>query len=104
MALEKLMQHIAEEELNHEGGQAQHSFHPEPFPHGYEDPSNETTMSLEPFCNEMMLNGLVPMDALVASKHFLPCHYFGFIAGSSTGGSVKPGCVRWRALTGAIGL
>ena len=104
MALEKLMQHIAEEELNHEGGQAQHSFHPEAFPDTYEDQSDQTSMSLEPFRSGMTLNGLVPMDAFVASKRFLPCHYFDFIAGSSTGGSVKPGRVQWRALTGAIGL
>jgi hypothetical protein len=79
LALQKLMEYIAEEEIP---VQHEHSFSPQLYP---------DNVSQGPF-TEKETNDLsaaadheAKFRALSNARRFLPCHYFDYICGSSTG-------------------
>ena len=78
LAIAVLMEYIAEEEEAHDAGPTLHSFSPEPFDHqpgawGARDVS-------------VSLRGTIDSDRVPRVRRYLPCHYFDYIGGTSTGG------------------
>ncbi|KAI9712378.1 MAG: hypothetical protein M1820_001591 [Bogoriella megaspora] len=81
MALEKLMEWIAIEEIEQSGSDTpvQHSFHPEPFPgHVSHGPFDKGGDGRHP-------EKASEYETWKESRKYLPCHYFDIIGGSSTG-------------------
>jgi hypothetical protein len=82
LALQKLMEYIAEEELGNILGQHEHSFSPQLYP---------DNVSQGPFTEKEKNDLSAVADheakyrALSNARRFLPCHYFDYICGSSTG-------------------
>ncbi|KAL8788947.1 MAG: hypothetical protein Q9195_007063 [Heterodermia aff. obscurata] len=84
LALEKLMGYIATEEGRFdEDREVLHSFHPQGLP---DDVSQIPPDAIEERRN---INNASDADgryrAMHRTRRFLPCHYFDFICGSSTG-------------------
>ncbi|KAK4900239.1 hypothetical protein LTR27_002463 [Elasticomyces elasticus] len=84
LAVKKLMEYVARSEENH-GEPHLHSFQPEPLPHhvchvpladSERDRQNQAHYEDD------------RIAALAPSKRYLPCHYFDYIGGSSTGGLI----------------
>ena len=88
LALQKLMNHIAECEQNQPDDPAPHSFHPEAWPrHVSQVPRDEEK---EPPAQHVYdpSDEKERFDELLPSRRYLPVHYFDYIGGSSTGGQV----------------
>ena len=84
LALQKLMEYVAAREAElEENGEVLHSFHP------HEWPDNVSQIPLSAVEELRAIN--VAEDhrgrcrAMRRARRFLPCHYFDFICGSSTG-------------------
>lgn len=79
LVLARLMEYIAEEEKGCEDD-SYHSFHPQGFP------SNVSHIMTEKESNELdHYESHEQYRALASSKRYLPCHYFDYIGGTSTG-------------------
>ncbi|KAF2238224.1 FabD/lysophospholipase-like protein [Viridothelium virens] len=78
LALEKLMDCIESEERKSDGREiAEDSFHPKKFP---------KNVSLGPFLeDDLVRESGGDHKTWKASRRYLPCHYFDYICGSSTG-------------------
>ena len=89
LVLQKLMKYIAEEEEKneyYEEGDAlvYHSFHPQNFPFELStavDLSSEERQKYKTAGD----NYEAKIRALPEARRYLPCHYFDYICGSSTG-------------------
>lgn len=86
LALEKLMEYIADEESNlDENDEICHSFSPEDWPENVSQiPRGEKEWK---DINEASTDD-AKLRAMARARRFLPCHYFDHICGSSTGSSV----------------
>ena len=76
------MEYVAEAELSYNENRAYHSFAPHPYPENISQvPHTED--------EKEQLNDAKGDDArysaLCKTRRYLPCHYFDFICGSSTG-------------------
>ena len=79
LALEKLMEYIGDEE---EEENSYHSFDPEGWPDNvYQTPLTEE----EERPIKAAYDAKLKQRSLPRNRRFLPCHYFDFICGSSTG-------------------
>ena len=79
MALEKLIEYIGNEE---ESRGSFHSFDPQPWPENvYQAPLTEDEESYVKNAN----NREEAVRRIPKNRRYLPCHYFDFICGSSTG-------------------
>ena len=83
LALKKLMGYIATEEGRLEDEEVLHSFHPRNWPdYVSQIPSN----AIDEWRNINNAGDAVGRcRAMHKTRRFLPCHYFDFICGSSTG-------------------
>ena len=83
LGLEKLMEYIAEEEEKQSTEQEDfgHSFYPQLFPkHVSHTINDEESRLLENYESHQYFK------ALAREKCYLPCHYFDYVGGTSTGG------------------
>ena len=82
LALQKLMEYVAAEEERCEEGEVLHSFHPQEWP------EHVSQIPLDA-AEEIRFNNASDSDgkcgAIHRTRRFLPCHYFDYICGSSTG-------------------
>lgn len=81
LALEKLMEYVGEEELR-QNQNSTHSYYPLkylPYTTHVDCKGHDTTTT----CAE---SGWEQVSGLSYAQRYLPCHYFDFIGGSSTGG------------------
>lgn len=84
LALQTLMQYIAEEEKNFDDGNDEeiiHSFHPHQWPNNV----SHIPMSDERRRVERARDPDEKCRTMLEARRFLPCHYFDHICGSSTG-------------------
>lgn len=81
MALNKLAEWIACYERS-KGEEALHSFAPEPWPDNVSQvpPTADEEQAIREATTERARQYAVP-----AARKYLPCHYFDYICGSSTG-------------------
>ena len=84
LALQKLMEYVAAEEGRYdEDGEVLHSFHPQKWP------EHVSQIPLDAADERKAINNASDSDARCRVMHrarrFLPCHYFDYICGSSTG-------------------
>ncbi|KAF2471780.1 FabD/lysophospholipase-like protein [Lindgomyces ingoldianus] len=95
LVLKRLMDCIAHEEQQQTEGDSDeyHSFHPCPFPEHVTGPlsSKESDALNRPGAEHRRRT-----HALRTSRKFLPCHYFDYICGSSTGGLIAIMLGRFR--------
>lgn len=82
LALDKLMEYVAEAELSYHEDAMPHSFAPQDYPENVSQvPLNENETK--------RLSEIIGADArcraLPRTQRYLPCHYFDYIGGSSTG-------------------
>lgn len=82
MALQKLMEYIADAEESNEIGTVHHSFSPQLWP---DDVSQGPFTEAEKTKLEAAVEEDAKCQALSKARRYLPCHYFDFICGSSTG-------------------
>ena len=85
LALQKLMEFVAtaEEEKHDENGNVLHSFHPELWPDRVLQIPSTAVKELRDIKNARHKEG--KLRAMHRARRFLPCHYFDYICGSSTG-------------------
>ncbi|KAG8531349.1 uncharacterized protein KY384_002978 [Bacidia gigantensis] len=91
LALEKLMEHIAE--IEEDSTQTWNSFSPEKFPRNV---SQIITDEERQNTNRNIYDDEEALRALPSSKRYLPCHYFDHICGSSTGALIAIMLGRFR--------
>lgn len=63
---------------------AYHSFHPAEYPVAF-IPVNRTNSDGTPVQDDDIWDKNAVISTLAPAKRYLPCHYFDFIGGSSTG-------------------
>ena len=77
------MEYVAAEEEKNPAEEALHSFHPQPWP---DDVSQIPVDAVEELKDIKNASGSDERcRAMHRARRFLPCHYFDFICGSSTG-------------------
>ena len=78
------MEYVAAEEgKNYEDGEVLHSFHPQPYPDDVSQIPMDAVEERRGIKNATDSDGR--LRATHKARQFLPCHYFDFICGSSTG-------------------
>lgn len=84
LALQKLMEYVAarEAELD-ENGEVLHSFHPHEWPDNVSQIPSSAVEELRAINNAE--GRKEQCRAMHTARRFLPCHYFDYICGSSTG-------------------
>ena len=82
LALDKLMEFIAEVEEEKEDEDIYHSFHPQSWP---KDVSQIPLTDEEQTRSDDEASEEHKVRVLPGSRRYLPCHYFDNICGSSTG-------------------
>lgn len=82
LALERLMENIADQE-EQQNEKALHSFSPETWPG---DLTQEPATDEEKRRYEVETDPERKLAATAKASRYLPCHYFDYIGGSSTGG------------------
>jgi len=88
LILQRLMDEIGRLEMDHSDGQATCSHHPEPYRAPYDSKLSQGHENEE----RRKTN-----DTKAETRHrYLPCHYFDFIAGTSTGGLIAIMLARLR--------
>lgn len=76
------MEYIAEEEIRGSINAAPHSFSPQPYP---DDVSQVPFTDEEETAHRAAYGHEAKCLALSKLRRYLPCHYFDYICGSSTG-------------------
>ena len=82
MALKTLMEYVALVELDYDGKAMYHSFAPQNYP------ENVSQVPFKEDEQEKWTDASgedAKCCALLTTRRYLPCHYFDFIGGSSTG-------------------
>ena len=79
------MEYVAaeEEKAYMDGKEVLHSFHPQSWPDDVSQIPMKAAEELSEIKNASDSDG--KMHAMHRARRFLPCHYFDFICGSSTG-------------------
>ncbi|KAK4957349.1 hypothetical protein LTR10_005311 [Elasticomyces elasticus] len=81
LVLRQLMDNISQRELEHKTCRATHSFHPLPYP----EEASQLPLNDAEKREKRMRDPAGKVQGLDAARRYLPCHYFDYIGGTSTG-------------------